>query len=350
MNIVFRVDSYREIGTGHLMRCLNLADELNEIGNIWFMTIASDHSLDLINRRGYKTLVIESIKNDCKYKRMSAHQDAKKSIDLLTYCGIKADLLIVDNYLLDYRWEEMLRTSVTKIFVIDDLANRKHSCDMLLDQNFVENMDSRYEGLVSDKTRVLLGPKYAILGKEYSLQREKISFRSNDIKRVLISFGGVDEFNVTAKLIGHLKSCKFKDIQFDTVITDNFVHLDNLLSICDEENIIVHRNLESLASLMRECDLAIGAGGTTTWERLAMALPSVVITIADNQLETASMLHEQGLIHWLGHFNSLDVNWKENLDYFIQSKDTNEDNSKKIFSLVDGCGAENVKRNLMSLV
>jgi len=350
MNIVFRVDSYEEIGSGHLMRCLNLADELNESNKIWFMTIASDYSLELISRRGYKSLILDNFPKESKYKRISINQDTHKSIAILTEFDIQVDILIVDNYFLDFRWEEKLRSSCKKIFVIDDLANRKHSCDMLLDQNLVNNMESRYRHLVSNETKLLLGPKYAILGQEYSLQREKITFRSNQIKKVLISFGGMDEFNLTGQLIEHLNSNKFKNIQFEVVVTDSFVFLDEVLSKSIQKNFNIHRNLDSLASLMKECDLAIGAGGTTTWERLSLALPSVVITVADNQLETASALHKRGLIHWLGHYDSLDEKWKENLDFLIQSKDINEEISKKIFSLVDGSGAKKVKRNLMRLI
>ena len=115
MNIVFRVDSYEAIGSGHLIRCLNLADELNESNNIWFITIASDYYLQLINSRGYKSLQIDRPPKKGEYKDIDLNQDALKSIQLINKHGMNVDILIIDNYSLDIRWEEQLRIFAKKI-------------------------------------------------------------------------------------------------------------------------------------------------------------------------------------------------------------------------------------------
>jgi len=350
VNIIFRVDSYHSIGSGHLIRCLNLADELNDFNNIWFITIASDYFVELINQRGYKALVIDRTSQKNEYKRIDYNQDASRTIQIIKEHRINVDILIVDNYALDDRWEEQLRSFAKKIVVIDDLANRKHVCDLLLDQNLVENMNTRYHHLIQKNTELLLGPKYIILGKEYSLQRKDISIRSNNIKRVLISFGGVDEFNFTGKLVEHFSRAKFKGIQFEVAVTDSFVFLEDLLTRSNQNNIKIHRNIDSLALLMKKCDIAIGAGGTTTWERLSLALPSIVITIADNQLESAKLLSKMGLIYWIGHYDALAKGWKKNLEDLILSNKNNENISKKSFSIVDGLGSKKVEKRIMRLI
>lgn len=350
MNIIFRVDSYEAIGSGHLMRCLNLADQLSKSNNIWFLTIASHYSLELIKRRGYKLLPIENFLRGMQSKEEILNQDALKSISLIKENDINADLLIVDSYALDISWEKKLRNFTKKIFVIDDLANRKHSCDMLLDQNLFENMESRYKLLTQKNTELLLGPHYAILGKEFSSKRNNITFRSNNIKKVLISFGGVDEHNFTGKLIKHLQSDKFKDIHFDVAITDNFVFLDELISMNTPDNFSLHRNMDSLALLMKKNDIAIGAGGTTTWERLSMALPSIVITVSDNQVESIKLLNKMNLINWLGHYDSLRKTWLRSIDEAILANSQNKEMSEKSLSIVDGQGSKKVAKKIMKLL
>jgi UDP-2,4-diacetamido-2,4,6-trideoxy-beta-L-altropyranose hydrolase len=349
VNIIFRVDAYHSIGSGHLIRCLNLADELNDFNNIWFITIASDYFVELINQRGYKALVIDRSSQKKEYKRIDYNQDASRTIQIIKEHRINVDTLIVDNYALDNKWEKQLRSVTKKIVVIDDLANRKHLCDLLLDQNLVKNMDTRYKHLIKKNTELLLGPKYVILGKEYSLQRKNISIRSNDIKRVLISFGGVDEFNFTGKLVEYLSGIKFKDIQFEVAVTDSFIFLEDLLTRSNQKNIKIHRNIDSLASLMRKCDIAIGAGGTTTWERLSLALPSIVITIADNQLESAKLLSKMELINWIGHHSSLKNHWLSDVGELLISNKRNSKMSKESFSIVSGLGSKEVAKRIVML-
>lgn len=349
MNIVFRVDSYLSIGSGHLIRCLNLADELREFNNIWFITIASDCSLELIKQRGYQALVIDRPSQTNEYKRLDYNQDALKTIQKIKERKKNVDILIIDNYALDEKWEEQLRNLTKKIVVIDDLANRKHLCDLLIDQNLVNNMNERYKNLVQKNTELLLGPEYVILGKEYSLQRENASIRSNDIKRVLISFGGVDEFNFTGKLVDYFSGTKFRHIQFEVAVTDSFVFLDSILERSNPKNIRIHKNIKSLVSLMEESEIAIGAGGTTTWERICMGLPSIVITIADNQTESAKLLNKMELIHWIGHHNSLKKDWINNIGNLILSNQSNAIISKESFSIVNGLGTQEVTKKIMML-
>ena len=237
MNILIRTDYSSKSGLGHVMRCLTLADSLQIQGaQIKF----SCDPCDLIVRRGYD--VISPIKNE-----------------------VEGDLLIVDHYGLDKNWEQKQRKFFDRIFVIDDLA-REHDCDILLDQNLVFNYKARYNGKVSEKCKLLLGPEYVLLSPIYTDLHQRIPPREGSVKRVLVSLGGGDYPDLYKQVQEDFLSLNRPEIQLDIVNPRE-------------------RHVENLASLMAQADLAIAAAGSSSWERLCLGLPSLMIAVADNQKE-----------------------------------------------------------------
>ena len=203
--IVFRTDASQQIGSGHVMRCLTLAEALREAGGtIAFITRNHLGNLnDYIKSKEFnihslpdrnESNLSESLSGYEKWLGVQQSQDAKDTIQVLS--EIDPDWLIVDHYALDNNWEGELRPYTKKIMVIDDLANRCHDCDVLLDQNYFHNQD-RYSQLLSPSTIQLLGPQYALLRKCFAEKRKSFIHNSNEINRVFIFFGGTDPDNLT---------------------------------------------------------------------------------------------------------------------------------------------------------
>lgn len=307
MHICIRVDSSIQLGTGHVMRCLTLADQLrqHECEVTFIMRELPGHLCQYVENKGYKVLKLPHVVQDFDWE-----EDAKQTIAVLKCIGEKIDWLIVDHYSIDIQWELKLRTYVNRIMVIDDLANRRHDCDLLLDQNLYENMEQRYMGLVPETCKLLLGPRYALLRPEFREARKKLRPRDGTVRRILIFFGGTDPTNETLKAIEAVRLLNCSDIEVDVVVGAKNPHRDLIKKKCCElPNFDFHCQVDNMAVLMAKADLAIGAGGSTTWERCYLGLPSLVVVVADNQLETTTFLDKKGCIYFMGR--STEVHVKE---------------------------------------
>jgi UDP-2,4-diacetamido-2,4,6-trideoxy-beta-L-altropyranose hydrolase len=195
-----------------------------------------------------------------------------------------------------------MRGSVGRIMVIDDLADRPHDCDLVLDQNLVAEMHTRYAGRVPATCGMLVGPEYALVHPSYAETRGRTPPRGGAIRRILVYFGGADRDNVTGRSLSALLSLNRPDIEIDVVITPTGPHAALIArQVEGHPNIHLHGGLATLAPLMAKADLGLGAGGATNWERLCMGLPTLVVTLADNQRAVADGLDQRGLIQWLGH-------------------------------------------------
>jgi UDP-2,4-diacetamido-2,4,6-trideoxy-beta-L-altropyranose hydrolase len=294
MRVVFRADASLDIGYGHVKRCLTLAHALRERGDtVSFICASRPGDLrQLIRGEGVEVQTIDDspVWSD----------DAKQTRAALSGGG-KPDWLVVDHYGFDAGWEKLLRGSARRLMVIDDLADRPHDCDLLLDQNLVGGMKSRYDGKVPAGCRTLLGPRYAMVQAEYARRHGQARIRSGKIERILISFGGADTSGLAARSLSAFLQLGREDVGVDIVVRAEQRDIGKIESIAGgKKNIRVHRDVPTLAPLMAEADLAIGAGGSTSWERLCLGLPSIVITIAENQRPIAEALQEAMLVKWLG--------------------------------------------------
>jgi UDP-2,4-diacetamido-2,4,6-trideoxy-beta-L-altropyranose hydrolase len=305
MLIVIRTDASLEIGTGHVMRCVTLAKQLEKAGaNITFVCRNfPGNSNAFIKSQGFDihTLTSHVNQNYLQWMNDFWKQDAEETKLITENLNKKIDLLIVDHYSLDAKWERDLHSTVKYIMAIDDLANRPHYCDLLLDQNYYLNMQERYKGLVQDSCIQLLGPNYVLLRDEFlTIDTEKIK-RDGSIKRILVFFGGTDPTGETMKTLEAVKELNRSDIKYNVVVGAANPQKEKIEQICGQfPNITFHCQINNIAELMLKADLAIGAGGATTWERCFLGLPSILIIVADNQNEVTQAVAEDGAVYCLG--------------------------------------------------
>ena len=311
MKVVFRVDASLKMGTGHVMRCLTLAQILKENG-VGVKFICRKHEgnlIDKIHLSGFNVQELEVLEEtEVNNKLAHSHwlgatqqQDANDCIDILKVK--KTDLLIVDHYGIDEQWQEILKPYCEKIMVIDDLADRKHLCDILLDQTFGRQQED-YLPLTPEYCEFLLGSQYALLRPEfskwrpYSLERR----RKPKFKQLLINMGGVDIDNVTENILDELRMCSLPDdINITVVMGAHAPHLESVKLKSNEfpYNVDVKVDVDNMAEIMSNIDIAIGAAGATTWERCCLGLPTIQIVIADNQNIIAKSLARSNAIKLL---------------------------------------------------
>lgn len=314
MNVVFRVDSSSQIGSGHLMRCVTLAQRLKKEkdAHIYFvMRNLEGNLIDIVQEKGFDVFILSRVELDdslegyAKWLTVGQEQDAYEVANI--FKGIdNIDLLVVDSYAIDITWESIIRPYVKKIMVIDDLANRNHDCDVLLDQNYYKNKDYRYEGLVPKACKLFLGPQYAILREEFYEARKHLKNRDGNIENILVFFGGVDLTNETKKTLEAIIKLDKKDITVNVIVGQNNPHKEDIKKICDKYPYMnYYCQVNNIADFMNEADLAIGAGGTTTWERCFLGLPSIVIAVAENQVVGCDDLSELGIILYGGYYNQI---------------------------------------------
>ena len=199
----------------------------------------------------------------------------------------------------------MLRNASKRILVIDDVADRQHECDVLLDQNFYADMDTRYTGKVPAHCKLLLGPRDALLREEFRSVREQAKPRIGPVKRILVFFGGVDHGNYTSRSIEALANIRNSDLHVDVVIGALHSHREEIEKACAENSFICHVQTDRMAELMVAADLAIGAGGSATWERCSVGLPTIVLVLADNQRKAAEDLDAAEALVNLGDANKV---------------------------------------------
>ncbi|WP_128694887.1 UDP-2,4-diacetamido-2,4,6-trideoxy-beta-L-altropyranose hydrolase [Methanoculleus taiwanensis] len=354
LRVVFRADASQTIGTGHVIRCLTLAGALSAKGaEILFICREHEgHLCDLIEERGFAVYRLPAPADGFTVEATPAHapllgatwqEDAGETSAAITTLGTEPDWLVVDHYALDHRWERALRPLVGRIFVIDDLADRTHDCDLLLDQNLVADLHTRYTGRVPADCSLLLGPEYAMLQPMYAELHERVPPREGFIRRILISFGGADSDNLTGVALAAFSSLNRPDIEVDVVISDASPHAPAIQNhVAGHANIHVHGSLPTLAPLMVKADLAIGAAGATTWERLCLGLPAVVVTLAENQRPIAEKLHKEGLVRWLGHTDTVSEQSIRDVLAELVESDSDGSWSLRCHRIVDGKGADRI--------
>ena len=303
MTALIRVDSSVRLGTGHLMRCLALAEELrrNGVTPTFVCRDLAGNMAGLAADRGFPV-------------RMLAHDDprvdteallpdwASDAADTAAQCaGRVADWLIVDHYGLDARWERAVRSATRHLLAIDDLANRNHECDVLLDQNYFADAETRYAGLLPPNAQTLLGPRFALLRAEFEPFRAAASRRDGSVSRVLVLFGGTDPGNATEKALHAVQRLSDRAVTLDVVVGGSNPNRERIQAMCAAHSRFhYHCQAENIAELMARADLALGAGGATTWERCFVGLPAIVVATALNQVRTSADLASVGVCWYLG--------------------------------------------------
>jgi UDP-2,4-diacetamido-2,4,6-trideoxy-beta-L-altropyranose hydrolase len=312
---MIRADASLQIGIGHVMRCLTLAEGLKKkTAQVEFICCEHEgNMIQYIESRGFKVRSISIPKRDANASILS-NLDISNTLDHGHWLGntqaqdadvcnlilrnFRPDWLIVDHYSLDQVWEMKVEDACKKLMVIDDLADRHHSCDILLDQTYGRSVND-YNKLTPPKCLKLIGSKYALLRPEfekwrgYSLRRRK----NAEFKKILITMGGVDNLNVTEMVLEELKKC---DLPIDiAVIVVMGVTSPYLESVRRKINSLpfkaeIKSNVTNMAEVMANSDIAIGASGATTWERCCLGLPTIQVVVAQNQTIIANHISKSG--------------------------------------------------------
>lgn len=300
MQVVMRADSSSQMGSGHLMRCLTLAEELREEKNANILFICRDlpgNLSNIVEGKGYQLTLLPyheslqaSLEDLSEYKQWlgaTICNDRDQTINVIKDLS-KVDLLVVDNYALDETWENPMRQYAKKILVIDDLADRRHDCDVLLDHNYYTNLECRYDALVPIDCKRLLGPKHALLNpaldevRRYRLEHKLET--TSKIERIVVFMGGADVGNFTLRVVQQLLNINLA-VVIDVVVGSSSANKNEIKQLChSHDNFIYHEQPENYYHLLALADLAIGAGGVSQLERTYIQLPSIVLSIAANQI------------------------------------------------------------------
>ena len=307
LSIIFRVDCSIKIGTGHFMRCLTLAAELQNNSShavkVAFITRdLPNYFCDLLEKNGISQYTLGSTEvlkspgdlHHSDWLSVSQEVDAdevNKVLDKHSY-----DWLIVDHYALDSRWESLVRPNVKWLMAIDDIADRDHACDLLVDANFYLDLKTRYKGKILKDCQLLMGPRYALLRSEFRETRKLVKARSGEIHKVLVFFGGVDEKNYTNTVIEALAS--FKNL-FEVVVIVGELNLNRakVESNCRTHGFTFLIQVNDIANIMLSVDLCIGAGGTAIWERCCLGLPTITLATSSNQDQQVSDAASAGILY-----------------------------------------------------
>ena len=317
MKIIIRADSGSIMGSGHVMRTLVLADSLLSPLSLWERARVrgssdkekpspqpspigrggiifacrnlSGNIISVIESRGYKLQILPENINDANKEFLQFLQKEQPEI------------LIIDNYDTGFELESAAREFVGRIIVIDDYLNRKHDCDIFLNQNFPASQRQNLDANLPSNCIQILGPEYAILREEFlSAKRKEKPFA--EITNILVSFGGTDSYNLTEQLMQFFcKHEEYSKVKINFVIGWQNQNREKLKSICDSnENFIYHYEINYMAKLISEADLCIGAGGSSSWERLYIGVPSIIVSLAENQDAICEWLYNNKLAYYMG--------------------------------------------------
>ncbi|MBN8444809.1 MAG: UDP-2,4-diacetamido-2,4,6-trideoxy-beta-L-altropyranose hydrolase [Gammaproteobacteria bacterium] len=361
-------DASRQIGSGHLMRCLSLARALRQIGaEVRFYYAAwPGHADTWLNAQGFHGELL-----DFAVDNFLADEDAKDSANVWSplwqqqygHACVKAwqpwlqslntqatssvhrtiDWCIYDNYGLAADFVKVIKPSCRQLMAIDDLANREHPVDLLLDQNAVFGMQTRYQTMLPADCTQLLGPQYALLRPEFYSSSMPITAQTSSarsyqqVNRILVSIGGSDTVGLTERLCKLLFAQQvFADISLDVVVGsayEKITELTELIAARANSRLFVQTN--EMASLMRQADLAIGAGGSSQWERALTHLPSLVVAVADNQQPGCEYLQHLGAIQYLGRVEQVSDELLLNaITEIIENKDLRQALAERAYALM----------------
>jgi UDP-2,4-diacetamido-2,4,6-trideoxy-beta-L-altropyranose hydrolase len=350
MKIAIRVDASVDIGTGHLVRCITLANALkphaDEIRFLCrfipehFEVLLNNLNIDLV--KFPETTQNENLKEvpHSHWLGVSQRTDANESLSALS--DKNWDWLIVDHYSLDERWEKELRGSTKKIMVIDDIADRRHDCDLLLDQNLSLDDTSRYVNKIPDYCAQLVGPRYALLREEFQKSRHHLKPNAATVKRLLVFFGGIDSENNTEKAIIAIQNLDITDITVDVVIGSRHPACAAIKLMCQKAGFSLHVQVENIAELMAAADLSIGAGGIALWERCCLGLPSLIFCCAENQSDQIKFAANRGLIYALDNQTVTTSIIQRHVLCLMENSHLRQNLSEVGMTYVDGKGASRV--------
>ncbi|WP_299364895.1 UDP-2,4-diacetamido-2,4,6-trideoxy-beta-L-altropyranose hydrolase [uncultured Paracoccus sp.] len=363
--VALRCDASLRIGTGHVMRCLTLADALRAQGAecLFLCRPHEGHLISLIGARGYPVTTLSApgasgrralsdaappLPAHAEWLGRSWVEDAAETATALGPQG--TDWLIVDHYALNRSWEQALRPQVRRLMVIDDLADRAHDCDLLLDQNLGRRA-ADYAPHVPAAARLFIGPTHALLRPEFARARNISLARRTQpaLRHLLITLGGVDQDNVTGQILSVLADCALPDLQSIEVILGAaapWIAVVRQIAAQMPWPTTIRVGITDMAETMSRSDLAIGATGGTSWERCCLGLPTIQMVLAENQIEAAQALEVAGAALTVDAGNLSDT-----LPKVLGALDPTRLTalSRQAARITDGSGAQRITREIVEL-
>lgn len=291
MNILFRTDASLKLGLGHVIRCLSIAKFLRASGaNCYFTCIQlPGNCIDLIASSGFKVLEAANPAN------WSEEEDAQLTIKLLK--STKFEWVIVDHYWLGVSWEHSIKEHVDQLMVVDDLKGRVHDCDLFLDQN-LDRSRHDYQ-FINPDTRVLLGPKYALLDRQYLEARAvKTKTPRKSGRNIIISLGGSDPNNLTGNLLEQMSFLNLpEESKIFVVLGKNYQHSNEIKKLSGEFSVDIKCffNTAHMSQLLLMSDIAVGCAGSSSWERCCLGVPTIMLIDSQNQAAIARSLQSRGV-------------------------------------------------------
>ncbi len=355
MIVFFRADLSSEIGTGHAMRCLSLSKELKKKGIVskFIFRDYKDGTRSLIEKMFPNSFFINSdskrkknIKNgEYRWSSDTKIDDAKKTSKILR--NFDVDWLVVDHYSIDKKWENLVKKSVKNILVIDDLFDRDHDCDALTDPSMSLVTKNIYKKRLGKHADLLLGKKFALIDPIYLKYREKCRERDFVNPRILIFFGGIDNKDYTYKTVEYISKSDLKFKSIYVIVGRNYDNIKNLRILCKKYGHKLVVQTKKMYEFIGKCDIAIGSGGTHTWERCCLGLPTFVHSIAKNQENLIRLASKESLLFSpnkeTDYIKFLDTHLKS----FIKNKSLLKFISKKSFSSIDGKGCSRISNYMI---
>ena len=341
--IGIRADANEIIASGHIMRCIAIAEQIeNSAEQVIFIT--SDHFSDtLLDEKGYKHTCLDSDWQN-KISELESVALCLKEYNITT--------LLVDSYEVTRQYLQALHNLV-KVVYIDDMHMFVYPVDMVINYT-IETDESQYDTYNDNSVQFLLGPKYIPLRKEFENNSNQIK---SDFKNVIITTGGSDNYHLIHSMVNRvIKINSWNDICFHIIIGGFFCDEDilELESISSKHvNIVLHKDVKNMAKIMLSCDLAVSAGGTTLAELCACGLPTICFAIAKNQLEGVSAYGKSGVMVSVGDIrHDLQSGVDEiirQIELLKNSKETRQLYAEKAKALVDGSGAKRIAERICIL-
>ena len=353
MIVSFRVDAGAGIGNGHLMRCLTLADALSERGATSSFIVEEGVKVEL-DRAGAKGhTVLEIPARGRVGGQWSESGDASQTFKSLSDAGISPDWLVVDHYRIGREWEGQVRLAARRLLVIDDLANRPHNCDLLVDPTFAQT-EARYRDLLPEGCRRLCGSEYALLRPQFRRMRQDLgrSLPAAQEMCVHVFFGSSDTENHTLRY-SRLLLRQFKSLRLRAAVGHGYPHRALLQKLSAEAGgrFSWAAGISDMAAHMAGCDVAIGAPGGTTWERACVGLPAAYLAVSANQSAILEQLQIAGLCAYFGMASELgDEEFLASIERFLADVPRLREMRVVGMNAIDGIGAERVARALEQML
>jgi len=342
-NVAIRADASTATGSGHVVRCLTLADELRRGGfDCYFVTRSQPGALaELIGRRGHAVRLLPAPQDA---RQPTWEEDAQQTQSALA--DLPLEWLIVDHYELGLEWETALAARAERLMALDDLG-RAHRCDLLLDQNLRSPLHVRYRQTGSCAT-LLLGPEYALVRPEFASRRAAaLALPREAMSRVLVSMGGTDPANDTSTVLRGLMDRIIGGLRVDVVIGAGNPHRREVTELCARSpHVELHIQTQRMAELMTQAHVAMTGAGGTTWERCVLGLPSLITIQSADQTAIAEAMASAGADVLLGRSGEIEAS-----DYGRALERLTPERlramSRAISGICDGHGAERVALKLL---